>query len=46
MQLFVRRVPRDTQLIQELEGEVRKFLVELEAKVEALKRRYGIREAA
>jgi predicted phage-related endonuclease len=44
MQLFVRRVPRDTQLIQELEGEVRKFLVELEAKVEALKRRY--REAA
>jgi hypothetical protein len=46
MQLFVKRVPRDTRLIQELEGEVRKFLAELEAKVDALERRYGIREAA
>jgi putative phage-type endonuclease len=41
MQLFLRRIPRDDTEISRLEGEVRAFLVELAAKVDALTARYG-----
>ena len=40
MQLFVQRVSRSDVLITELEGEVRAFLGEVDAKVHALKSRY------
>ena len=46
MQLWVGRVERNAMLIDELEAEVRLFLAELEARVEALKRRYEIVEEA
>lgn len=40
MQLFVQRVPRSGDVIAELEGEVRVFLAEIEAKIAALQQRY------
>lgn len=50
MQLFVKRVTRDTDTIAELESAVRQFLSELDAKLEVLCERYGLkvvtREAA
>jgi putative phage-type endonuclease len=46
MQLFVARVPRDVSMILELESEVSTFLRELDAKVETLRARYAVREAA
>lgn len=35
-QLFVKRVPRDDQFIKEIEAEIKKFLVEVSAKVDQL----------
>lgn len=40
MQLFIRRIPRDPAFIKEIESEVRKFLKELEEKLEKLRLRY------
>ena len=46
MQLWSERVERSPEVIDELEGEVRKFLAELEAKVAELRKRYDLAEAA
>lgn len=46
MRLFVKRVHRDDALVAELEQEVAAFLAELDAKVTALRSRYGVKEAA
>jgi hypothetical protein len=46
MQLWVKRVERDPLMMDELEGEVRRFLRELDEKVAELKRRYDLAEAA
>ena len=46
MQLWSERVERDMVVMSELEGEVRKFLKELEAKVAELRKRYELAEAA
>lgn len=45
MQLWVKRVPRDADLIAEIEAEAVKFLGELAAKLDALRARY-MQEAA
>lgn len=45
MQLHVERIQRDDALIDEIEGEVRKFLAEVQATVAELESRY-LREAA
>ena len=45
MQLWVKRVPRDNAMIAEIEGEVRKFLAEMAAKIAALESRYGSKAA-
>ena len=45
MQLWVQRVGRDAALIEEIEDETRKFLIEVEIKVRDLQRRY-LQEAA
>lgn len=37
LQLFIKRVERDDELIKELEAEVVKFLAEVDEKVEKLK---------
>jgi hypothetical protein len=39
LQLYVKRVPRDPAKIKELEREIGKFVEELEAKLDKLKRR-------
>lgn len=41
MQLWVKRVERSDTAIAEIEGEVRKFLAELDVKVAALRSQYG-----
>jgi len=41
MQLWIKRVERDDELIAEMEKEVQKFLAELDAKVEALREKFG-----
>lgn len=46
MRLFVKRVERDDRLIEKIESEVRKFLAELDAKIAALKSKFGVAEAA
>ena len=46
MKLFVRRVPRDERLINELSGEIIAFLVEVNDTVAELNRLYGPRAAA
>lgn len=46
MQLFVQRIDRDDKQIAELEGHVRTFLAELDAKVADLTAKYGRKEAA
>jgi hypothetical protein len=46
MQLHVERVKRDDALIEEIEGEVRKFLAEVDATVADLRARYLEKEAA
>jgi putative phage-type endonuclease len=45
MQLFIKRVPRDTKVIAELETEVRKFLNELVSKTNELTARYATKAA-
>lgn len=45
MRLFVKRVDRDDDRIAELEGEVKEFLSEVSAKVEALRSKYEPVEA-
>lgn len=42
MQLFVKRIPRDASRIAEIETEVRGFLTELAAKMDALKAKFGV----
>jgi len=42
MQLWIKRVARDSALIAELEREITQFIRELEAKVDKLTRRYAI----
>lgn len=42
MQLWISRVNRDPRFIGELEGEIRQFIRELEAKVAKLSQRYAI----
>jgi predicted phage-related endonuclease len=46
MQLFVQRVGRDPDLMEDIEDEVRKFLFELEIKVNDLRRKYEVQEEA
>jgi hypothetical protein len=46
MQLWVQRVERDAMMMGELEGDVRKFLAEVDWKVAELRRRYELPEAA
>lgn len=46
MQLHVRRVERDQELVEEIESEVRKFLAEVNETVADLRARYLQREAA
>jgi putative phage-type endonuclease len=46
MRLFIKRVPRDPSSIAELEGEIVRFLKELDAKISELTSIYGDREAA
>lgn len=46
MDVFIQRIPRDDAYIAEIETEVRRFLAELDAKVAALRARYGQEEAA
>lgn len=46
MQLFVKRIERDTKTIATLEVEVQEFLVEIDSKVQKLTALYGVREAA
>lgn len=46
MRLWVRRVPRDDKLIAELEVEVKSFLAEIDATIDALRKRYPMLEAA
>jgi putative phage-type endonuclease len=46
MRLFIKRVPRDPSRIAELEGEIVRFLKELDAKISELTSIYGDREAA
>jgi putative phage-type endonuclease len=46
MRLFIQRVPRDSDMIMELETQVIAFIGELDAKVAQLSSRYSVREAA
>ena len=46
MRLFVKRVERDDKAIAEMEREVEAFLAELADKIEKLRARYGLSEAA
>ena len=46
MKLFVKRVVRDGKMLNELENDVRSFLLELEDKLAALQSRYQREEAA
>ena len=46
MQMWVSRVHRDDTFIAEMEAEIRAFLTELDAKVEALRTRYSMEIAA
>ncbi|MFB6449289.1 lambda exonuclease family protein [Bradyrhizobium tunisiense] len=46
MRLFIKRVPRDSARIAELEAEIIRFLKELDAKLSELTSIYGDREAA
>ena len=41
MQLWIKRVERDDEMIAELESEVRSFLAELDAKLDLLCKKYG-----
>lgn len=46
MQLFIQRVPRQQEVIVDMEKEVRAFLAELDSKVKALRSKYDLAEAA
>ena len=46
MRLFIRRVNRDGELIKELEANVSSFLAEIDEKVNALRLKYALPEAA
>ena len=46
MRLFVHRITRDDKMIEELEGQVRDFLAEIDRKVADLNARYAQRAAA
>ena len=46
MRLFVRRVPRNASMIENLEKDVLEFLGEMEQRIEALQRHYGMAQAA
>lgn len=46
LHMFVRRVPRDDQMIGEMEEAVRAFLAAMFTKIEALKAKYSAKEAA
>ena len=46
MRLFVRRLARDSLIINDLEREIQKFLAEADAKYKQLIARYGVLEAA
>lgn len=46
MRLFIKRVPRDNKRIDELEGEIASFLLELAVKLSQLTSLYGQQEAA
>lgn len=46
MRLFIKRVPRDQARIDELEGEIASFLLELAIKLSQLNSLYGEKEAA
>jgi putative phage-type endonuclease len=46
MRLFVRRVPRNASMIENLEKDVLEFLGEMEQRLEALRRHYGTAQAA
>lgn len=46
MQLWTKRIPRDDTLIAEIEAEIGSFLLELASKIEALRTRYELSEAA
>lgn len=46
MDLHIRRIHRDDEALSDIEREVRKFIAEVDAKVAALRARYGQEEAA
>ena len=46
MRLFIKRVPRDSKIIADLERDVREFLAELDGKVAALIKLYGASDVA
>lgn len=46
MRLFVRRVPRNAEMIANLEKDVVEFMAELEQRLDALQRHYGTAQAA
>jgi hypothetical protein len=46
MQLIIKRIPRDGEVIAELEKAARAFIAEVEATVTTLRQRYAIEEAA
>lgn len=46
MQLFIQRIPRNQEIIADMEKEARAFLSELDAKVKALRSKYDLPEAA
>ena len=46
LELWIKRVPRNDRLIAELEVEVKSFLAEIDATIDALRKRYPMLEAA
>lgn len=46
LQVWIKRVDRDAAFITEMESEISAFLTELDAKVEALRARYSMEQAA
>lgn len=46
MRLFIKRVPRDSKIIADLDRDVREFLAELDGKVAALIKLYGASDVA
>jgi putative phage-type endonuclease len=46
MQIFIKRIERDSELIKSLEEEVEEFLNEIDARVASLRTKYDVQEAA